>query len=107
MKPKLQVSRLLALHVLVPRIEILENFCFHVGGSDVFASLNFDKHFCVCAFVSFSNVIESKLACATCCITTQLFSVCFCGVPYQSSTSMAQWHRDVIFCPVITIYMRC
>lgn len=78
MKPKLQVSRLLALHVLVPRIEILENFCFHVGGSDVFASLNFDKHFfCVCAFVSFSNVFESELACATCYITTQLCSVCF------------------------------
>lgn len=37
MKSELQVSRLLALHVLVPRIEILENFCFHVDGSDVFA----------------------------------------------------------------------
>lgn len=37
MKSELQVSRLLALHVHVPRLEILENLCFHVDGSDVFA----------------------------------------------------------------------
>lgn len=99
MKSKLQVSRFLALHVHVPRLEILENLCFYVDGSDVcwpFLLLNFDKHLCVCAFVSFSIVIESELACAACYITTQLCSVRIVEVPYRSSASVAvQWHQDV------------
>lgn len=37
MKSELQVSRFLALHVHVPRLDILENLCFFVDGSDVFA----------------------------------------------------------------------
>ncbi len=101
MKSELQVSRFLALHVHVPRLDILENLCFFVDGSDVFAghvsswTLTNTCVF-VYAFVSFSIVIESELACAACYITTQLCSVRVVEVPYRPSASVAvQWHQDV------------
>lgn len=61
------MSRLLALHVHVPRLEILENLCFHVDCSDVFAG-----HFSSWT-LSFSTMIESKtgLHRLLCHLTTQ------------------------------------
>lgn len=35
-KSELQPSRLVALHVHVPSIGVLQNICSHVDGSDVF-----------------------------------------------------------------------